>query len=186
MKCKIESTKSVYNGFLKIDEVNATFDAFDGSQLNKTFEVLDIGDAVAVLVEDIESQSFLLVKQLRIPTLKHQLGWILEIPAGMMESFETPENCAKRELMEEIGYHVNELNYLFPFYATPGASTERVHLFHAKVTSKDKIQKGGGAKNEIEDINIVSVKIKDIKKMIGNEIIDGKSIIGIYHYFSEK
>lgn len=184
MKYQINNIKRVYDGFLKIDKVHATFDSFEGQKLNKTFEVLEKGDAVAILLEDIENKAFLFVKQFRIPTIKHQLGWILEIPAGMMEENETPETCAKREIMEEMGYQVNQLNYLFPFYATPGASTERVHLFHAKVTSKDKIEKGGGAINEIEDIEIVSINIKDTFKLIGKDIIDGKTILGLLHYFS--
>lgn len=186
MKYNIHSKNRVYNGFLKIDEVEATFDAFEGHQLHKKFEVLEKGDAVAILVEDIDNQCFLMVKQFRIPTTKHGIDWLIEIPAGMMEDHEKPEECARRELMEEVGYQTNDLTYLFPFYATPGASTERIHLFHAKVKPSDKIEKGGGAINEIEDIEIVSLKIEEVLKMIGKEIVDGKSIIGIQHYFLSK
>jgi ADP-ribose pyrophosphatase len=103
-----------------------------------------------------------------------------------MEVDETPEEAAKREIMEELGYQINNLDYLFPFYATPGASTERVHLFYAQVKSSDKNEKGGGAVGEIEDIEIVAINKNRLLKMIGHELIDGKSIVALQHYFLNK
>jgi nudix-type nucleoside diphosphatase (YffH/AdpP family) len=186
MTYTIQNTKRVYEGFLKIDVIEASFDAIDGSTLHKKFEVLEKGEAVAVLVEDIENDCFLMVKQFRLPTALHGNPWLLEIPAGIMEVDETPEEAAKREIMEELGYQINNLDYLFPFYATPGASTERVHLFYAQVKSSDKNEKGGGAVGEIEDIEIVAINKNRLLKMIGHELIDGKSIVALQHYFLNK
>jgi len=186
MTFQIENRKRIYDGFLKIDVVQATFDAFGGHALHKKFEVLEKGEAVAILVEDVENDCFLMVKQFRIPTVSHGNGWLLEIPAGMMDAGELPEESAKREIMEEIGYQIHELKYLFPFYATPGASSERVHLFYTQVKLSDKIEKGGGAIGEIEDIEIVAIKKNELLQMIGHELVDGKSILAIQHYFLNK
>ena len=186
MNYQIQNTERVYEGFLKIDIIHAAFDAFDGSVLQKKFEVLEKGEAVAILVENIDNGCFLMVKQFRMPAVIHENGWLLEIPAGMIDIGETPEETARREIMEELGYQITDLEYLFPFYATPGASTERVHLFYTQVKSNDKIEKGGGVDGEVEDIEIVSINKNKLLNMIGNELIDGKSIIALQHYFLNK
>lgn len=41
---------------------------------------------------------------------RHPIGdYLLEIPAGTMEHAESPLNCAKRELEEEVGLVAQEL-----------------------------------------------------------------------------
>ena len=58
-------------------------------------------------------------------------GALLEIPAGGMEAGETPEECAVRELMEEIGYRPRKLLPLQSIYLAPGYSSELLRLFLA-------------------------------------------------------
>lgn len=65
------------------------------------------GDGVIVLAIS-KASDFLLVRQYRPPIERYTL----EIPAGMIEAGETPQDAARRELHEETGYWPGELVYL--------------------------------------------------------------------------
>ncbi|MEM1903303.1 MAG: NUDIX hydrolase, partial [Pyrobaculum sp.] len=74
--------------------------------------------AVAILA--VKDGRVILVRQFR-PALGL---WTLEIPAGTLESGESPEEAAVREMVEETGYMPLKLIHLLDFYPTPGVSNE--------------------------------------------------------------
>jgi ADP-ribose pyrophosphatase len=57
--------------------------------------------------------------------------FIWEVPAGRLDAGETPEQCAARELEEEVGMRAGTLRRLTTIYTTPGFTDERIHLFLA-------------------------------------------------------
>jgi len=113
----------------------------------------------------------MLVKQYRYP-----VGEVLmEIPAGKIDKNETPVECARRELKEEIGGIGGELIYLISFYSSPGFCDEKMHLYLAVDFDIGK--------NSLEDdefLNIVELKMREVMAYIKNgELKDAKTIIGI-------
>jgi ADP-ribose pyrophosphatase len=110
---------------------------------------------------------------------------MLEIPAGSIEKDEEPIDCLKREIMEELGYKIKSPEHLQTFYASPGASTERIFLFYATVSEKDKIGKGGGNQNEMEDIQIIKIPIEKISEEIG-KIKDAKTILALQWFLLKR
>jgi ADP-ribose pyrophosphatase len=68
-----------------------------------------------------------LVSQYRHPARRE----LLEIPAGRIESGETPDECAKREIEAEIGTHVGRVEKLAEFFSTPGFCEEKLHIYLA-------------------------------------------------------
>jgi ADP-ribose diphosphatase len=56
---------------------------------------------------------------------------LLELPAGVIEDGETPEQSAGREIREEIGMAAGQLKELGAFYLAPGYATERMVAFLA-------------------------------------------------------
>jgi ADP-ribose pyrophosphatase len=54
-----------------------------------------------------------------------------ELPAGVLRPDETPAECARRELGEEIGREPTELTHLLSTYLSPGYSSEVIHIFLA-------------------------------------------------------
>ena len=64
---------------------------------------------------------------------RHAVGeYMLEIPAGTMESGELPLDCAKRELEEETGFAANELTELGKVHLLPAYSDEITHVYIAR------------------------------------------------------
>ena len=58
-------------------------------------------------------------------------GYLLEIPAGRLNTGEDPRDCALRELKEETGCTAEHVERLFTMYTTPGFTDEKIHLFMA-------------------------------------------------------
>lgn len=89
---------------------------------------------------------------------------------------EKPEECIRRELRDEIGYAVNNLTRITTFFASPGGSNERIHLFFAEVRTEEKVDEGGG--DETEDIKVVRIDLEDFfVRLLRHEFPDPKIII---------
>jgi ADP-ribose pyrophosphatase len=189
MKFKELNKEVIANGFLKVSKVNIEVDTFEagvfkGQRIKKTVEVLNRGNAVAVLIKEIDTNTFLFTNQFRFPTTLENTGWLLEIPAGGILANEDLEECAKREIEEELGYVISEpLQFIGKFYVSPGGSTEMISVFYAEVNSTEKTSDGGGLIAEKEDIQVVKIDVQRAKEKLGKEIIDAKSIIAVQWYF---
>ena len=56
-------------------------------------------------------------------------SWQTELPCGLIDSGETPDQAAVRKLKEETGYKAEEvipLGYVYPSF---GSTNEKIHLF---------------------------------------------------------
>ncbi len=90
-------------------------------------EVVERVPAVAVLAEF--QQRVAVIRQYR-----WAVGdWIWELPAGKVDPDEALAAAAERELGEETGIEADGFRQVCAFYPTPGYSSERVHIFHARV-----------------------------------------------------
>lgn len=188
MKYEIIKEEITSKGFLKIKKGLVKYDSFKSdNKIEKNWESLERGDSVAILIKEIDTNSFLFTNQFRYPTTTHGKGWILEIVAGGIKKGENIEKCAIREIEEEIGYHANKLTAISHFYVSPGGTSEQIHLYYAEVSSSDKKSKGGGLKEEEEDIELIKISTKETKEMLlKNEIMDAKTIIALQHYYSNE
>jgi ADP-ribose pyrophosphatase len=185
MNYSITHEKLIFNDHYKIVEAEVTYETFDGSFIKTRRLAFERGNSVAAVIVEKETNSILLTKQFRYPTCKESEGWMLEIPAGSIEKDEEPIDCLKREIMEELGYKIKSPEHLQTFYASPGASTERIFLFYATVSEKDKIGKGGGNQNEMEDIQIIKIPIEKISEEIG-KIKDAKTILALQWFLLKR
>lgn len=135
-------------------------------------EIIEHPGGVAIIA--ITSDNCLvLVKQYR----KAAEDFLYEIPAGKLEVNEEPRETAIRELREETSYEANKLTYVSEFYTSPGYSDERIHLFLAEDLYQVKVDPEPG-----EFIEQTKINIDDLINMVHKgEIIDSKTIIGIYY-----
>lgn len=184
----ISSKTRPYSGFLKIDKIKFEYDAFKTHERIKVErEVLERGDSVAVLIYESDSDSILFTKQFRPGAAEKDLidgyddaGWLLEIPAGMIDVGEDPQQAAMREVQEELGYAISSCKSITQFYVSPGGSTERIFLYYADVKQSDKTHTGGGLQTEHEDIALIKIKKSDLSQAIQNgNIRDAKTMVAL-------
>ena len=90
-----------------------------------------------MLAEDADGGIFL-VKQYRHAVDEE----IYEIPAGLVEEGESPEETAARELQEEIGRRPGRMERIAELYSSPGFTTEKITMFYATELSDSKLPRG--------------------------------------------
>lgn len=134
-----------------------------------TREIVEHRGAVA-MVPVTDDGHLLLVRQYR----RALDAWTLEIPAGTLEEGESVEACLRRELAEEIGMEAGRVEPLLTFFPSPGFLTERVAIYLC--TDLRPRPSGGG---EEEGMEVVRIGLDEARAMIGQQVHDAKSIIGV-------
>lgn len=132
------------------------------------------GAAVALpIIGDGERAEALLVRQYRYAAD----GWLLEVPGGKLDGDESPEDCARRELIEEIGYQAGRLQPMGDILTTPGFTDERIWLFLAT----DLEPAPGGA--ALEDNEVLELERIPLSRAItmaeDGEITDSKTAVSL-------
>jgi ADP-ribose pyrophosphatase len=133
-----------------------------------------IHPGAVVIIPLLKENEILLIKQYRRPTGR----LLLELPAGMLEGNEQPEERAMKELQEETGYRADELIPYGGMYSAPGFCNEYLHFFLAKDLYPDPL-----CADDDEAIDLVPTLLQDALAMIDEGTInDAKTIAGIFKY----
>jgi len=133
-------------------------------------EIVAHPGAVAIVAHDDET--IWLVRQPREAVGEPAL---LELPAGKLDvEGESRLECARRELIEEIGIAAREWRELKRFYTSPGFASEEVTIFVA--TGLEPVP--DHRPDPEERIEIVELAIDDLDQAIA-ECADSKSLIGL-------
>ncbi len=177
----VQSIRTIFDDYFRIVEARLTYQRADGTTSEpRRWLSFERGDSAAAVVFDATRSCVILTRQFRYPTLEKGPGWLLEVVAGSIDEGESPEECIRREILEEVGYEVTALGQIATFYASPGGSSERIHLFHAQVDSRAPAGAGGGLASEQEDIEFVVVPLADVPRLLASgEVVDAKTIIGL-------
>ncbi|MEK7476665.1 MAG: NUDIX hydrolase [Candidatus Coatesbacteria bacterium] len=157
----------VYDGRLKV--VKKTFRRPDGRLA--TFEVRDTLDVVCILAVTTEGR-ILFARQFR-PGLEEVM---LDLPGGFMDSGETPEQSARRELREETGYEAGEIRFLAANPVSAYANNRR-HNFLA--TGCRKV--GAPQNQDQEECEVVELSLDEFKaRLRGGNLTDiGSGFLGL-------
>jgi len=143
-------------------------------------EVYTRRDAACILLYNTEKQSVVLTSQFRMPVYlnTNDEGVSIEVCAGLIDAGETPLDCVLRETEEELGYRLPMAKKIMEIYMSPGAITEKTHLFIAEYTPEMKINAGGGLDSENEEIEVLEIAVsKAFKLLEENAIRDAKTVI---------
>eukprot|EP00041_Stephanoeca_diplocostata_P006907 m.95639 g.95639 ORF g.95639 m.95639 type:complete len:215 (+) comp16609_c0_seq1:267-911(+) len=120
-------------------------------------------DAVVILTVlsggKLDEPHILLVKQWRPPFAKYTI----EMPAGLIDPGESPEDAAIRELHEETGYTGVASNKSPSLSLSPGLSNESAAVVQLSIDLDDEKNQNPKQKlDEAEDISVLSVPIRGL------------------------
>lgn len=177
-RVRLVSKETVWKRFIHLQTLVFDQRMPDGRVIRIDREVHDHGSAAAILLYDPNKDAVVLVRQFRPAAFVNgDPTFMLEVPAGLIDS-DQPDEAIRREAMEETGYAVQEVQYLFETYASPGTVTEKVALFYARIDVEEKAGLGGGLDTEGEDIEVLAIPFDRAFGMISTgEITDAKTII---------
>ncbi|MBC5816086.1 MAG: NUDIX hydrolase [Candidatus Eremiobacteraeota bacterium] len=98
-----------------------------------------------------------------------------EIPAGMADEGEKPQDGALRELREETGYRGGRIRKIFGLYPTPGFCTERLDFFLV-----DHLTTGETSFDDDEQIISQVFSLEEALAMLGSgDIMDCKTAVAL-------
>jgi len=178
-KVKNIKIKNLSDDWYTLDKVNFDYQMTNGTWVNQNREVYDKGNGAAILLYNTIQRTVILTKQFRMPTYKdgHEDGMMIEVPAGLLDGDE-PEVCIKKEVLEETGYAIDQVEKVLTLYSSPGAISEKITYFIAAYTPKMKVASGGGVETETEDIEVLEMDFDQAITMIqNNKIIDVKTVV---------
>jgi 8-oxo-dGTP pyrophosphatase MutT (NUDIX family) len=157
---------TVFEGTV-VDVCEGTFRHEDGKEVTRQW-VTHPG-SVGIVAHD--GENVWLVRQPREATGDPDL---LELPAGKLdEEGESPLDCGKRELAEEIGKAAGHWEHLKTYLSSAGFTDEEVHLFLAT-----DLRDEPGKEIEDERIDVEPRPLAELETVI-EECRDAKTLIGL-------
>lgn len=91
----------------------------------------------------------------------------LELPGGVIEDGEAPEDAIKRELLEETGYRFDEVEQIAIVYANPATGDNHTYCYIARNGKKTQLQN----LDPHEEIIVEEYTIAEIKQLLAENKI---------------
>ena len=130
---------------------------------DKAFTVLACPEWVQVLAFTPDDQA-LLVRQFRQGTRQVSL----ELPGGVVEPGQTPEEAARREMREETGYEAENFRQLAAFRPNPAVQNNTAYAFVA-----ENARLAGPTRfDENEDLDLVLVPAAELRDLVLTGAVD--------------
>lgn len=176
--------KTLCDGFLRVDAVTFRHRRHDGRMsAPQTREIAFRRDGVGGLIHDVAADTLIFVEQFRAPARAVAGGVLTEVAAGLIDEGETAEAAFRREAREETGCILGEVTAIGECFTTPGAFTERLHLFHG-VAAQGPRGLGGGNAREGEDIRVIEIRVAAARAALeAGAFIDAKTIICLQWFY---
>jgi GDP-mannose pyrophosphatase NudK len=176
---KVIKTDVLSDNWYVLRKVTYTYEKKDGSVHTQSREAYDRGNGSTILLYNSDRKTVILTRQFRLPTYLNgnDDGMLIEACAGLLDK-DDPENCIRRETEEETGYRISDVRKVFEAYMSPGSVTEILYFFIAEYSDSMKVNEGGGADHEEENIEVMELHIDRALEMItSGDIKDAKTIM---------
>jgi ADP-ribose pyrophosphatase len=177
------SRTTAYQGYFRVNAYKLRHRLFAGGWSDTIQrEVFERGHAAAAILYDPLADAVVLIEQFRAGA--YAAGgppWLTEIVAGIVEPGESPEAVVRRESVEEAGCAVLDLVPICLYFVSPGATSETVALYCARVDSRGV---GGihGLAHEHEDIRVEVVPLdRALAEFAAGRINNAPTIIALQY-----
>jgi ADP-ribose pyrophosphatase len=125
----------------------------------------------SAIIPFVSDKEILMVRQYRYALGKETL----EIPAGKLDPGESPEQCIRRELVEETGHEAGRIEWVCTYAPALGYSNELIHIY-----SGYELRKTQALIDEREIAAVERIPLDKLKSMIKERLIlDGKTLLGL-------
>jgi len=145
-------------------------------------DILHLNDAIVVLIYAPKIDSFVMTQEFRAGVFMHKgtiRPHILATVAGFIESHNSPEETAFREVKEETGLTPQKLDFIASPFTCPGRMTERLHIYLATIEGSPK---SGifGLEEEAEEIKTKIIPRKEAYSLMDkNKIHDTATLLAL-------
>lgn len=175
MRCKTLSSEQIYQD--EWTEIQKEFVEWEDGR-REPYAVM-IKPAGVTVVARKDPQTLVLVSE-----YKHILKrYSLECISGGIQSGETPEQAAHRELIEETGYESHSMKRLGVVHPFTSSVVSESHLFLAE----DLFLRGGFSPSPTEPVIPVDVPIELVREKIrSGKIVHAPSCVALLLYLSER
>ncbi len=166
----VHATRDVtHSRLLQVEELDLEFS--NGER--RTFERMKANGPGAVIVVPMrDAHTVLLVREYGAGVGRYELG----LPKGRLESGETPEQGADRELQEEIGFGARELTVLHHLSLSPSYMTHMAHVVLARDLYPQTLPG-----DEPEPLDVVPWKLDELHLLLGrDDVTEGRSIAALF------
>ena len=182
-RVKIIENKVLSDNWYTLRKVTFDYLKNNGTWQTHRREAYDRGNGAAILLYNKLQKTVVLVRQFRVPTYLNgnKDGMLIEACAGLLDDLNPIEAIIK-EVREETGYIISDVQKVMAVYTSPGSVTEILHLFMGEYIPHQKRENGGGIEEEEEDIEVIELPFDAAYAMIATgEIKDAKTIMLLQH-----
>lgn len=164
----LSSRKIAHSRLFIIEQLHLRFE--NGQE--RIFErILGRSKGSVMVIPMLDDQTVLLVREYGAAMNDYYLAF----PKGVIDSNETPEQAANRELKEEVGYGANKLTRLKPMSSSPGYFGKPMLLLLAQDLYRESLPG-----DEPEQIEVVPWRLDNLDELMArDEFCESRSIAAI-------
>jgi ADP-ribose pyrophosphatase len=178
----VKKVEPMCSGFLRVNRYQVDVERHEGGWRTLTWELMERGNAVAVLGYDPVRDEVVLVNEFRPGALiAGDYPFTDNLVAGGMIDGESPLEAAVREMKEETGLALSDPVLVHPgAFVSSGGTSEKIAIVAGKVDAS--LARGiHGNPSESEDILSVVLPAEEfIRRVRTSEITDLKTLVAGY------
>jgi ADP-ribose pyrophosphatase len=167
------------------EEFVSSEDVFDGSLLKLRVDTVTLPSGKEGTRELIEHPGSVVIvpvttdgKVLFVRQFRYSIGsYLLELPAGLIDPGEEPEESAKRELLEEVSHEAGTIRELCKVYISPGYTKEMTIIYLAEDCVPVEYED-----DEDEQMQLFPIALEDIKDLLvtgAADAVDAQTMLGM-------